>query len=193
MSPLAAPPDAAAPPVDLLRWPVVGGVLRARHLRTTAQIGLLIVAIAVVWHGLLGPDLAPKNLATVLTWIHYRGLLIGVLLAAGNAFCGACPMILVRDLGRRLRRPSRHVPGWMRSKWIALGLFVAVLFAYELFDLWSLPAATAWLVIGYFAAALVVDLTFTGAAFCKYVCPVGQFNFVSSMLSPLEVVARDQQ
>ena len=53
------------------------------------------------------------------------------------------------------------------------------------------PAATAWLVVGYFGAALLVDLTFTGAAFCKYVCPVGQFNFIASTLSPLEVGVRE--
>jgi len=191
MSPLAAPAPAAASAVDVLRWPVVGRVLRARHLRTTTQIVLLVVAIAVVWHGLFGTDLAPKNLATVLTWIHYRGLLIGALLAVGNLFCGACPMILVRDLGRRVHRPARHWPRPLRRKWVALALFVAVLFAYELFDLWSWPAATAWLVIGYFAVALLVDVTFTGATFCKFVCPVGQFNFIASTLSPLEIGVRE--
>ncbi len=30
--------------------------------------------------------------------------------------------------------------------------------------------------------ALVVDLTFTGATFCKYLCPIGQFNFVASTM-----------
>ena len=176
---------------DVLRWPVVGPLLRWRRLRTATQVGLLLVAVAVVLHGLLGPQLAPTNLSTVLTWIHYRGLLIGALLAAGNAFCGACPMILVRDLGRRLRRPVRHWPHWLGRKWVAIGLFAGVLFVYELFDLWALPAATAWLVIGYFGAALAVDTAFTGAAFCKHVCPVGQFNFVASTLSPLELGVRD--
>jgi polyferredoxin len=166
-------------------------VLRWRRLRTTAQLVLLVVATVVIAHGLFGPQLAPKNLATVLTWIHYRGLLIGALLAAGNAFCGACPMILVRDLARRLRRPRRRWPRWLARKWLAIALFAAVLFAYELFDLWALPAATAWLVIGYFGSALLVDLTFTGATFCKYVCPVGQFNFIASTLSPTELAVRD--
>jgi hypothetical protein len=32
---------------------------------------------------------------------------------------------------------------------------------------------------------------FTGAAFCKYVCPIGQFNFVQSLVSPLEVKIRE--
>jgi ferredoxin len=177
---------------DLLQWPILGTYLRWRHFRTTNQIVLLVVAFAIVLHGLLGPDLAPKNLATVLTWVHYRGLLIGVLLIAANAFCSACPMILVRDLARRAHKPVRRWPRWLGRKWVAVVLFAVVLFAYELFDLWALPAATAWVVIGYFGAALLVDLTFKGATFCTHVCPVGQFNFVASTLSPLELRARDR-
>ncbi len=185
------PPHEPIPEIDILRWPIVGPLLRWRRLRTTTQLVLLLVAIAIVVHGFTGPQLAPKNLATVLTWIHYRGLLIGVLLAAGNAFCGACPMILVRDVGRRFHRPTRHWPRWLGQKWVALVLFAGVLFIYELFDLWALPAATAWLIVGYFAAAVLVDLTFSGAAFCKHVCPVGQFNFAVSTLSPLELGVRE--
>jgi ferredoxin len=176
---------------DLLRWPLVGTLLRWRHVRTAAQLVLLVVAIAIVLHGLLGRQLAATNLATVLTWIHYRGLLIGALLLAGNVFCAACPMILVRDAARRIHAPRRRLPRRL-GKWVALALFGAVLFAYELFDLWSLPAATAWIVLGYFGAALAVDMTFAGASFCKHVCPVGQFNFIASTLSPLEVRVRDR-
>ncbi len=176
---------------DLLTWPVVGAALRWRHLRTATRTVLLIVAAALVAHGLFGPPFAPTNLATVGTWIHYRGLLIGVLLVAGNAFCHACPMILARDLTRRVHAPRLRWPGRLHGKWLALPLFALVLFAYEAFDLWALPAATAWLIVGYFAGAIVVDTLFTGAAFCKHVCPVGQFNFVASTLSPLEIRARD--
>jgi ferredoxin len=45
-------------------------------------------------------------------------------------------------------------------------------------------------VLGYFCAALAIDVVFAGASFCKYVCPIGQFNFLTSMLSPLELRAR---
>ena len=34
--------------------------------------------------------------------------------------------------------PSRRWPRWLRVKWIGIALFVAVLFTYELFDLWAL-------------------------------------------------------
>ena len=177
---------------DLLAWPVVGAVLRWRHLRTATRTVLLLVAVALVAHGLFGPQFAPTNLATLATWIHYRGLLIGVLLVAGNAFCHACPMILARDLTRKVHAPTLRWPGRLHGKWLALPLFAAVLFAYELFDLWEDPAATAWLIVGYFAGAIVVDTLFSGASFCKHVCPVGQFNFVASTLSPLEIRSKDE-
>ena len=45
--------------------------------------------------------------------------------------------------------------------------------------------------MAYFAAAFVIDGLFRGASFCKYVCPIGQFNFVQSLVSPLEVKVRD--
>jgi ferredoxin len=177
--------------VDLFRLPAAGAVLRWRHLRLLLQVSVLALATLVVVHGLFGPQIAPRNLATVLTSIHWRGLLIVSIVVVGNLFCAACPMILVRDVGRRLIAPRRSWPRALRLKWVGLAGLVAVLFSYELFDLWAQPAATVWIVIGYFAAALAVDLVFKGASFCKYVCPIGQFNFVASTLAPTELRARD--
>ena len=180
-------------PSDVLRWPLVGSFLRWRYARTSLQTVLLLVAAVLVVHGLFGPQVAPANLATVVSWVQYRGWLILALLVAGNFFCTACPFVLVRDQGRRWLTPLHRWPRWLRVKWIGIALFVGVLFTYELFDLWSLPRATAWLVLGYFAAALAVDLLFTGATFCKYLCPIGQFSFVASTMSPLELQVRQPE
>ena len=73
---------------------------------------------------------------------------------------------------------------------VLVGLFLWA--HYEAFALWDSPWWTAWIAIGYFTAAFVVDGFFRGAAaFCKYLCPIGQFNFVQSLASPLEVGVRD--
>lgn len=181
----------AAATIDLLNWPMVGRFLRWRHARSSLQIGMLCLAVVIVLHGFLGPSLAPRNLATVLTWVHYRGLLVVALLVAGNLTCTACPMMLVRDLGRRVRKPTRRWPVRLRGKWIAFGLTAAVLFVYEWKNLWASPSGTAWLLLAYFATALVVDLSFKGASFCKRVCPIGQFNFIASTVSPLEVRVKE--
>lgn len=147
----------------------------------------------MVLHGLFGPSLAPKNLVTVLSWVHFRGLLVATLLMAGNFFCLACPFMLVRNAARKVFRPVWNWPRRLRNKWISLGLLVMILFFYELFDLWSSPWWTAWLVILFFATALIVDVLFKHASFCKFVCPIGQFNFIGSTVSPLEVKVRDQE
>lgn len=177
---------------DLLTVPLIGRALHWRGSRTLIRTLLLVGAVAMVLHGFLGPALAPKNLATTLTWIHFRGLLIFSILLLGNFFCYSCPFMLVRDFARRFIRPRFDWPRFLRGKWLAIGLFVLILFAYERFALWSSPWWTAWLIVAYFAAAVGTDVLFKNASFCKFVCPVGQFNFVASLVSPMEVRTRDE-
>jgi ferredoxin len=180
-------------PFDLMLVPGLGRLFRWRHARPVLQAPLLIISIAMILHGLFGPTLAPKNLATTLSWLHFRGLLVLVLLSAGNFFCLACPFMLVRQMARRFFKPRFNWPRPLRNKWISVALFALILFVYELFDLWSSPWWTAWLIVAYFFTVLVVDGFFKHASFCKFVCPIGQFNFVASTLSPFEVKVRKQE
>ncbi|HXV45024.1 MAG TPA: FesM [Anaerolineae bacterium] len=178
---------------DILTWPLVGSFLHWRHARRSMQTVLLLVAGFIIFDGLFGPQQAPKNLATVTTWVHYRGLVVLALLVVGNLFCMACPFMLPREMGRWLGARlgwQGTVPRAWRNKWLAVALLVVFFFTYELFDFWASPWLTAWLIIGYFLAAFVVDTFFQGAAFCKYVCPLGQFNFFGSLTSPAEIKIR---
>jgi hypothetical protein len=59
--------------------------------------------------------------------------------------------------------------------------------AYEAFSLWDNPWWTAWIAITYFVSAFVADALFRAGTFCKYLCPIGQFNYVQSLVSPLEL------
>ena len=186
---VASPPG----PWDLLRVPLLGRFLRGRHARLVLQLPLALLAGLLIFDGLRGPQVGPMNLAGVLPWIHWRGLLILALLAAGNFFCLACPFLLPRTLARQFLPKGRTWPRWLRNKWLAVALLILFLWAYEAFSLWDSPWWTAWIVIGYFVMAFVVDGFFRGAAFCKYLCPIGQFNFVQSMVSPLEVRTRDPE
>ena len=176
---------------DLLRLPLLGRFLKWRHARLCLQVPLLLLAAVTIYDGLRGPQVGAMNLAGVLPWIHWRGLLILGLLAAGNVFCMGCPFLLPRTLARRFLPAGWSWPRRLRSKWLAVLLIVAFLWAYEALALWDRPGWTACLALGYFAAAFVIDGLFRGASFCKYLCPIGQFNFVQSLASPLEVKARD--
>jgi cytochrome c oxidase assembly factor CtaG len=176
---------------DLLEVPAIGGLLRSRLFRPAMQSLLAVLAAATIYDGLCGPQLSPLNLAGVLPWIHWRGLVILGLLVAGNMFCLACPFTLPRKLARRLLGGGRRWPRALRSKWLAVALTLLFLWSYDAFSLWDSPWLTAWIALGYFTAAFLVDGFFGGASFCKHVCPIGQFNFVQSLVSPLEVSVRE--
>lgn len=179
---------------DILTWPLIGPFLRWRYSRRVMQTVLLLATSVFVFDGLVGPVQAPKNLATVSAWVHYRGLVVLALLVAGNLFCMACPFMLPREMGRWLGAKwglQGNVPKFLRNKWLAALLLIIFFISYEYWDLWASPWLTAWILISYFLTALVVDTFFKGAAFCKYVCPLGQFNFFGSLSSPTEIKIRD--
>jgi cytochrome c oxidase assembly factor CtaG/ferredoxin len=176
---------------DLLRIPLIGRFLKWRHARISLQVPLLLLAAVIVYDGLRGPQVGAMNLAGVVPWVHWRGLVVLGLLAAGNVFCTACPFMLPRTLVRRLLPAGWNWPRPLRNKWPAVVLIAVFLWAYEAFALWDSPWWTAWIAVGYFVTAFIIDGLFRGASFCKYVCPIGQFNFVQSLVSPLEVKVRE--
>jgi len=180
------------PPFDLLRVPFAGWLLRARYGRMSLQAIAMIIAIAVIVHGLFGHPMGSMNLAGIIPWIYARALGVIALIAVGNLFCMACPFTLPRELARKFGVATRAWPKYLRNKWLSAALMLTFFWAFEVFAFWDTPARTAWLVIAYFVTAFVVDSLFRGASFCKYVCPVGQFNFVGSLLSPLELKSADR-
>jgi cytochrome c oxidase assembly factor CtaG len=191
--PLATAPANPYRKMDLLCVPLLGRFLKWRHARFCLQVPLLLLAVVIIYDGLQGPQVGPMNLAGVLPWIHWRGLVVGALLVAGNVFCMGCPFLLPRTLARRFLPVGWSWPRRLRSKWLAVLLLVLFLWAYEALALWDRPVWTAGLALGYFAAAFVVDGLFRGASFCKYLCPIGQFQFVQSLASPLEVKTLDPE
>ena len=179
---------------DMLSVPGVRRFVRWRYARLAFQIPLLLLAAFVIVDGLTGRQIAPRNVATTAVWLHYRGLLVIAIAVIGNAFCAACPLMLTRGPSRWLAGllPKRLAwPRALRNKWLVLGLLGAFFISYELFDFWASPWLTAWLALGYFAAALLVDVVFPAGTFCRYVCPLGNFNFALASVSPTQITAVD--
>lgn len=178
------------PRFDVLRLPGIGRLLRWRWGRLLFQAPLFLLAALMIYDGLTGPQLATQNIATTAAWIQYRGLIVLVLLLAGNLFCMGCPFALPRTLATRISRYGRRWPRFLRHKWLAIGSLFVIFWLYEWLDLWASPWLTAWLAIAYFAAAFALEAIFAESPFCKYVCPLGSFNFVSSAISPLQITVQ---
>ena len=183
--------QARASRFDILRLPVIGNFLRWRYSRFVLQVPLFLLALLAVFDGFTGRQISPVNVATVSVWVHYRGLVALAIAIVGNLFCAACPLMLTRGPSKFLSQfiPKLEFPRALRNKYLVLGLTFLFLFCYELFDLWASPFLTAWLILGYFAAALIVDSLFPAGTFCKYVCPLGNFNFALAGASPTQITA----
>ena len=175
------------PRFDVLKLPIIGRLLRWRWGRLVFQIILLLIAILLLYDGFTGPQFAPENISTVVTWIHYRGIIVFGFLLLGNIFCMGCPFTLPRTLAKRLAIKGGRWPQFLRNKWLAIGLLFAFFWAYEYFDLFASPLLTVWVIVGYFVASFFLEAIFSESVFCKYVCPLGTFNFVSSTVSPLQI------
>lgn len=135
-----SPPPAR---LDLLRLPLLGRLLKQKRGRLTFQIPLLMVALLLIYDGFTGPQQASQNLATVSVWVHYRGVLILILLLAGNLFCMGCPFTLPRTVARRLSKRGQRFPKFLRGKWLAYAGLFGIFFLYEWLDLWASPLLTA--------------------------------------------------
>src|SRR5262249_60893148 len=139
------PPLPGGPPARsfaLLRLPLLGSFLRWRYARPVLQLPLFLLAVAVIYDGLRGPQAGPMNLAGVLPWVHWRGLVVFGLLAAGNVFCMGCPFLLPRTLARRWLPAGRAWPRRLRSKWLAGLVLIVFLWAYVAIALWDRPSFT---------------------------------------------------
>lgn len=177
---------------DLLRAPIIGRLLLKPRGRLIFQIPLLLVALLLIYDGFTGPRIAPQNLATAGVWVHYRGFVMLALLLVGNLFCMGCPFTIPRTAAHRLSRGGRRWPRALRNKWLAVAVFVLFLFLYEWLDMWASPAITAWVIIGYFVSSFLLEALFAESPFCKYVCPLGTFNFAVSTVSPTQITVRDR-
>lgn len=194
--PAAAHLPAAAPqvpaPFDWLRAPVAGPALRSRYGRRALQFVSFAILTAVILDGLFGLPVGPMNLAGSALWNVIRPLSLILLLFVANLFCMACPFTLPRELVRHLSLPQLRWPDRLSSRWPAAVLMLLFFWAYEQFSLWNSPRDTALLLVAYIAAASLINAAFQGASFCRYICPIGQFNFIASLFAPTELGIRSR-
>ncbi len=197
-------PQYAAPSankrLDLLRWPLLGTLLRSRWpqflVRTAALAGLVLAILA----GLLGTPVGSHNLGIVLVWIAWWSLLILLALPLlGRGWCSICPipmpgewlqqgaLVAPRPSGLGLKRswPARFRNIWLQN--VAFSI-IAVCSAVVL----TQPRVTAIVLIAFLGVATGVSLIFERRSFCRYLCPVGGFIGLYAQLAPVAVRVKDK-
>jgi polyferredoxin len=166
---------------------------------TTLSVILFFLAI---YQTFVGPQDADTNFGAIaffgLWWAPF--LLISLLLF-GRIWCYICPIGAINTFLQRFSL-NRRFPMFMKQKKI-FGLSVSVLsiaaitFIFARLPLYKFGVSwTPWKMGVYFliflAVAVIVTLLFERRAFCRYVCPITSAMTVTSKLSPIEFVHKNQ-
>ena len=181
--------------VELTRYPVVKGLLRSRWPQLFFRAIALGIFLLAIFAGLAGTPVGNRNLAIVLVWIAWWGLL--ALLAVplfGRGWCSICPIPMPGEwlqqgsvlkpggkglgLGRRWPNPLRNI--WLQNgAFLLLALFSAVILTE--------PKVSALVLASFLLVAIGASLLFERRSFCRYLCPVGGFIGLYSQSAPLEL------
>ncbi|MFV1948450.1 MAG: 4Fe-4S binding protein [Anaerolineales bacterium] len=182
---------------NILQNPILRWGFTSRWPQLLVRAAALGVFILVIISGLGGTPVGNRNLSIVLIWIAWWAALILVLVPVlGRSWCSICPLPLPgewlqqgtilgpqpekKGFGKGWRWPKKFRNIWLQNgSFTLMALFSAVIL--------TKPAVTAWLLVILIIAAILTSLFFERRAFCRYLCPVGGFIGLYSLVSPVEL------
>lgn len=165
-------------------------------LRTAALAAFFLLIAAGAGRrdiaGLDVPDpLMYTNLAGVGFWVLWMMGLVLLVPLLGRAWCGACPVGAVNEWVSRWGR-KLHFPTIFRNEALKTVALVGTLLLLGIARIHHYPSATAWYLVAWLAAAVLLGLLFAGRSVCAHLCPVGGMLAQYGRCAPLEVTVRDR-
>ncbi|MDZ4347841.1 MAG: cupredoxin domain-containing protein, partial [Candidatus Binatia bacterium] len=186
--------------LDLFRFSWIKRIFDWRSFQFALIIPGLAASILVILTGFWGTPIGAKNFSMISVWVLWWGVLVVFLLPfAARAWCAACPVPAAGEWfsrGAFVERASRSFslgfswPRQLRNRWlINIGLTLILLLGLIIT---TRPWVTALLILSLILAAATFHFFFERRAFCRYICPIGGFLGLYSMVSPLELRSKDE-
>src|SRR5690606_2677804 len=187
--------------IDLLeRVPLLKRTLKSRAFQPAAMLLTLAVFTLAILAGLVGTPAGSRNFGIVFVWIVWWALLIAVLVPFfGRLWCTICPIpapgewlqrraIVQRRPGklwtRGLRWPRRLKNIWLQNfGFLGVAIFSTIIL--------TRPTVSAWVLLSFLLVGVVLSALYKNRVFCRYVCPVGGFIGLYSMMAPVELRVAD--
>lgn len=188
--------------LDFLQFPTIGPFLRWRGFQFACMLPFLFFFTLALVAGLRGSPIGSHNFGIVFVWVVWWALLIILLIPlGGRLWCAVCPvpgpgewlqrLSFIRKREGRLFTLGKRWPPQLRNLWLQNGAFLIVaVFSAVVF---TTPAATAAVLAAFLVLSLAMSLVFLGRTFCRYVCPLGGFIGLCSLVAPLAVRVRDRE
>ncbi len=186
---------------DLLtRVPLLKRLLKTRAFQPSLMLITLFVFTLAILTGIVGTPVGSRNFGIIFVWIVWWALLMILLVPLfGRLWCSMCPIPAPGEwLQRRAivqRRPGKlwtlglRWPRRLKNMWLQnFGFLSVALFSTIIL---TRPSVSAWLLLGFLLVGVGLSALYKNRVFCRYVCPVGGFIGLYSLLSPLELRVAD--
>ncbi len=191
---------------DFTRIKILNKIFKSRSFQPALMLLNLTVFAILILAGIYGTPIGNRNAAIIMVWILWFSLLIALLVPlGGRAWCLMCPLPGPGEWLSRLSiiRKSRHQlnlglkwPKKLDNIWMQnFGfLIIATLSPVIL----TRPAATSYMLLFFIFLGIILSVLFKkqgriGRTFCKYVCPVGGFIGLYSLMGAVEVKSKDTE
>jgi heme/copper-type cytochrome/quinol oxidase subunit 2/ferredoxin len=194
--------QAAGQRIELTGFPLLKRVLRWRGFQPTLMLVTLFGFVLAVMTSFFGTPVGSRNFAIVYVWIVWWALLKIVLVPlTGRLWCTMCPIpgpgewlqrrgILVKREGKLLSL-GRKWPRKLANVWPQNVSLLAVMVFSPI--ILTLPLVTGIVLLVFIGLAIALSLVFERRAFCRYVCPVGGFIGLYSMVASVELRVNDTE
>ncbi|MFQ5412379.1 MAG: 4Fe-4S binding protein, partial [Phycisphaerae bacterium] len=197
---------------DLLSIGWINAALRSRSFRFGLQAFFAGTFLLIIAAGLFGNQNPALNIAPILTWTIWWGMLIILILFAGKAWCYVCPWDALAGWAEELSPGQGGRFGllklWKKSndglslglRWpriirnisLATILFIGLTWIELGFGVTMKPRITAYLAIAMLLMAVISALLFDRKSFCRYGCLVGRVSGLYALFAGTEVRPRER-
>ncbi|EWM25604.1 nitrogen assimilation regulatory protein, partial [Nannochloropsis gaditana] len=144
----------------------------------------------------LGPQDRDHNVLLQLFWSWWWPAIMVIYPVLGRIWCSVCPFMIYGEWAQETLKkvfPTFKLKKWPQfitqkwGPWFLYGLFVAILYWEELWDLPQNAALSAWLLLLITGGAVVTSLQYEKRLWCASLCPIGGMNGMFAKLSLLSV------
>ena len=191
---------------DLTGIKLLNRAFKSRWFQPVLLLFSLLIFVVLIMAGLYGSPIGNRNAAIIIIWIFWFFLLIFLMVPlGGRLWCMMCPLpapgewlsrlSIVRKSQRRFPNPGLKWPKKLDNIWLQnFGFLLIATFSPIIL---TRPWATSYLLILMIVLGIVCSLLFEkqgrpGRIFCKYVCPVGGFIGLYSLMGALEIKVKDR-
>lgn len=189
-------------PVDLTsRFGWLRALLKQRWLQFSLFVVNTFFFVIILYAGFAGTRVGNANFSIIFVWIVWWAALILLLLPlGGRIWCAMCPLpapgewldhraFVVKGRERprslALKWPKRFQNIWLQNwSFLLVALFSGIIL--------TRPLATAVVLSAFIVLAVIFSLIYGRRIFCRYVCPVGGFIGLYSLMAPIGVRVCDK-